>query len=292
MKKILSIIIVATVCIAAIAKDKAECRPQVKCTMKFQGQEREYFIYIPEKLGKEKALVLMLHGHGGHAENYCASILETANKYGFAVCFPQGLIEPAPKSKPAWNVGYPFQAGWKVDDCKFILALSDKLAKDYGLNRNNFFFSGMSNGGEMCYLMAHRYPDAFAAIASLAGLCMEWIYREMTPSQAVPFMEIHGTADKTSKWEGDPENKDGWGKYVSVPAAVGRMVSTNCCTHEVCDTLAVIRNLVVRHHYCGGTDGKDVYLYEIQGGTHSKGEKDIDLGEEMWAFFKKYANLK
>lgn len=260
-------------------------------TMRYKGQTREYFVYMPQQLAPERAMVFVLHGHGGHADNYhknLPSLMSAAEKYGFAVCFPQGLIEPEPKSKPAWNVGYPFQEGWKVDDCRFLTALADKLARDLNLDRRNFFFSGHSNGGEMCYLMAHRYPGAFAAYGSLAGLCMEWTYRSMRPSEAVAFLEIHGTEDKTSKWVGDPENRDGWGKYVSVPAAIGRMADSNCCTHEVCDTLPVIRNLVIRHHYCGGTDGKDVWLYEIQNGKHATGKDDMDLGEELWSFFSRY----
>ena len=28
-------------------------------------------------------------------------------------------------------------------------------------------------------------------------------------------MEVHGTEDKTSKWEGDPFNEGGWGSYLS-----------------------------------------------------------------------------
>lgn len=260
----------------------------IKGHFRNQGYDREYFIYIPDSLAAERPLVFMLHGHGGHADGYFPAFLQTARKYGFAVCYPQGLVEPAPKSKPAWNVGYPFQKGWKVDDCKFILALSKELQKKYNLDGRNVFFSGMSNGGEMCYLMAHRYPDEFAAIASLAGLNMEWIYREMTPG-AVPFMEVHGTADMTSKWVGDPDNRDGWGEYISVPAAVGRMVSANCCTHEICDTLESYgKHPVIRHHYTGGTDGKDVFLYEVVGGKHARGEKDFALGEEMWAFFSRY----
>lgn len=285
MKKIF---ICLTILLAATSFCLSQNRERVQGSMRFQGYEREYNLYIPDKLCDARPLVFVLHGHGGKAENYFPELLETADRHGFAVCMPQGLVEPAPKSKTAWNVGYPFQEGWKVDDCAFVLALSKKLVREYDLNPSNVVFSGMSNGGEMCYLMAHRYPQKFCAIISLAGLNMEWIYRSMRPKCAVPFMEVHGTADMTSKWVGDVTDKDGWGKYISVPAAVGRMIDVNCCTHEECDTLPVVRNTVVRHHYMGGTDGKDVMLYEIIGGKHSKGEKDMDLGEEMWNFFRRY----
>jgi len=285
MKKLLIIAATIMTLVPAIQISGQEAKKE---TMKFQGYEREYLIYVPDTLCDARPLVIMLHGHGGNAKGQYPSFKKTAAKYHFAVCYPQGLIEPEPQSRPAWNVGYPFQEGWKVDDCAFILALINKLHKEYGIDKKNVFLSGMSNGGEMCYYMAHRYPEHFAGIISLAGLNMEWIYREMRPKCAVPFMEVHGTADRVSRWEGDPENQDGWGKYVSVPAAVGRMVSNNCCTHEICDTLPVKRNMVIRHQYVGGTDNKNVLLYEIIGGGHSQGEKDFDLAEHIWAFMKGY----
>ena len=258
--------------------------------MKYQGNEREYYVYVPETLYESRPLVFMLHGYGGKAEGYFPDMVDCAERHGFVICYPQGLKDPG-KERTGWNVGYPSQEGWKVDDCAFILALARKLCREYGLDKRNVFFSGMSNGGEMCYYMAHRYPEKFAAIASLAGLTMEWIYREYKPKCAVPFMEIHGTADKTSLWEGDPVNEFGWGKYISVPSAVARMVSTDCCTHFTVDTLALFKpesHTVVLHKYQGGTDGMEVRLYEVIGGGHSRGEKDIDLPEELWNFFKTY----
>jgi len=291
MKKLLTSAIFSVVIVLTSGLLASGQEPR-KETMKFQGYEREYLIYVPEQICEGNPLVIVLHGHGGDAKGQIRSFMKYAQTYNFALCAPQGLIEPEPQSCPAWNVGYPFQKGWKVDDCAFILALIKKLHKDYGIDMKNVFFSGMSNGGEMCYYMAHRYPEHFAGIISLAGLNMEWIYREMRPSCAVPFIEVHGTADRVSRWEGDPENQDGWGKYVSVPAAVGRMVSNNCCTHEICDTLPVINKMVIRHQYVGGTDGKDVILYEIVGGGHSQGSKDFDLGGHIWAFMDRYITKK
>jgi len=260
-------------------------------TMKFQGETREYYVYVPENLIPEKPLVFMTHGHGGNAKTYYADFINEAKEYGFAVCWPQGLNEPGGRQATSWNVGYPMQEGWEVDDCAFILALAKKLQKEYGLNPKNVFFSGLSNGGEFCYYLAHRYPGKFAAIASLAGLNMEWIYKKYQNPAPVPFMEIHGTADMTSKWVGDPENKDGWGSYISVPAAVGRRISINNCTHEICDTLdryTPKSNMVIRHHYVGGTDVKDVILYEIIDGGHSTGSQDMDVSRTMLDFFSRY----
>ena len=257
-------------------------RAQQKYTLQDAGEEREYYLFVPDSLGPHRSLVFILHGYGGKAEGYFPEMHQAATKYGFILCYPQGL--KAPQGKTGWNVGYPKQAGWEQDDVAFILHLQDHLVKQY--NIKNTFFSGMSNGGEMCYIMAYKHPERFNAICSLAGLTMEWLYTGPKPVGPIPFMEIHGTADKTSKWEGDPTNEDGWGKYVAVPLAVGRMASTNNCTHEVCDTLPQIRNVVIKHIFKG--DGPEVRLYEIKNGKHAIGNKDLDVPEEMWSFFKQY----
>ena len=254
--------------------------------------ERTYWMYIPENLPEQAPLVFVLHGYGGNAEGYCPQMVETARKHGFAVCYPQG--EKAPKGKTGWNVGYPKQEGMKTDDIDFICDLAAHVQKKFKLSKKNTFFSGMSNGGELCYMMALQRPKAFSAYASVAGLTMEWVHRSMSPKMAVPLMEIHGTADKTSHWEGDPDNKGGWGEYISVPLAVGVWAAEAKCTHTETTELPLKDNKVLLHRHLGGSPawegGPDieVRLYEIVGGKHSWAHKDMDTCEEIWNFFSKY----
>lgn len=265
---------------------------QEKYQFRHQGLDREYWMYIPENLPEQAPLVFVLHGYGGKAEGYCPQMIETARKHGFAVCYPQG--EKAPKGKTGWNVGYPKQEGMKTDDIDFICDLARHVQKKFSLSRKNTFFSGMSNGGEMCYIMAMQHPEAFSAYASVAGLTMEWAYRSMSPKMAVPLMEIHGTADKTSLWEGDPDNNCGWGEYISVPLAVGVWAAEAKCTHTETVELPVINNKVLMHRHLGGSPAWEggpeieVRLYEVVGGKHSWAHKDMDTCEEIWKFFSKY----
>ena len=265
---------------------------QEKYQFRHQGLDREYWMYIPENLPEQAPLVFVLHGYGGKAEGYCPQMIETARKHGFAVCYPQG--EKAPKGKTGWNVKYPKQEGMKTDDIDFIYDLARHVQKKFSLSRKNTFFSGMSNGGEMCYIMAMQHPEAFSAYASVAGLTMEWAYRSMSPKMAVPLMEIHGTADKTSLWEGDPDNNCGWGEYISVPLAVGVWAAEAKCTHTETVELPVINNKVLMHRHLGGSPAWEggpeieVRLYEVVGGKHSWAHKDMDTCEEIWKFFSKY----
>ena len=121
------------------------------------------------------------------------------------------------------------------------------------------------------------------------------LVKSMNPKKAVPLIEIHGTADKTSMWEGDPANKGGWGEYISVPLAVGVWSAEAKCTHtESTELPQKGDNKVIMHRHLGGVpawkDGPEVEvrLYEIIGGKHSWGLKDMDTCEEIWQFFSKY----
>jgi len=214
-------------------------------------------------------------------------MLEVAEREGFAVCYPQG--EKDAKGKTGWNVGYDVQQGLERDDVGFVKALVRHLQRHHRIGRDNVFMSGMSNGGEMTYFMAYRYPDLFRAYATITGLTMQWAYKDWKAKKPVPIMEVHGTADKTSMWEGDPTDTGGWGAYISVPLAVGYWAAQARCTHEETVTLPQKgEHPVVLHRYLGGDDGIEVRLYEVQGAKHSWHLKDMDTCEEMWGFFRQY----
>ena len=172
----------------------------LRLTMKNQGYEREYRLYIPEGVGEGSPLVIALHGYGGGIEKMPSALITTAKAHGYAICIPQGLKDPA--GKPGWNVGYPSQEGMTVDDVDFVCSLARKLRKEYGFSKSATFLTGMSNGGEMCYLTAMRKPKAFTAVASIAGLSLLWMFEKYPVSGPVPFMEVHGTEDRTSEWPG------------------------------------------------------------------------------------------
>ena len=125
----------------------AQAAETIKYTMKYKGEVRTYWLYVPENASSSTALVLVLHGYGGNAEGYCPAMLEVAEREGFAVCYPQG--EKDAKGKNCWNVGYDVQQGLKRDDVGFVKALVKHIRKKHGIGKDNVFMSGMSNGGEM-----------------------------------------------------------------------------------------------------------------------------------------------
>ncbi|MBE6303511.1 MAG: esterase [Bacteroidales bacterium] len=283
LRKVTVFVIAICVFFTASAENNTK---SVVCNCVVDGVERMYKLYVPEGIKKNAPLVFVLHGYGGSFNLDGKGFNECADRHGFAVCYPQGSKDG--RGKNCWNVGYPFQADMTVDDVSFLCKLAKKLQKEHKLSRKNVFCTGMSNGGEMCYLLAYDRQSTFKAVAPIAGLTMEWMTKAYTRTRPIPLFEIHGTKDKTSEWTGDLDNKGGWGAYIAVPDAVNYWVGRNGCKREQTDTLplkSADAHVVVSHKYVGAKGAKDVWLYEIIGGGHTWGDKDIDTAEEIWKFF-------
>lgn len=267
--------------IACAQKDRTE-------TLRSDGIERTYTIHIPEGLPPGAPLVIVLHGYGGSNDPAAFGMNPTADRHGFAVCYPRGECDG--RGTSCWNVGYPFQADMPIDDIRFLDELIGHLHRRYGLSRRNVFCTGMSNGGDMCYLLASRRPELFAALGPVAGFMSVEILRRDDNPHPVPLFEIHGTEDRTTRWEGDLENRDGWGAYLPIPMAVGYWAAKAKCLRVQRDTLPAAENgrQVIAHRYTEGTDGCEVWLYETVGGTHSWHDTGVDTCEELWRFFSRY----
>ena len=261
----------------------------VEDSIKVDGYMRQFVMYLPDGLKPDAPMVVLLHGYGAgiRRDNI---MIAPADRHGFAVCIPQALKDP--KGEPSWNVGYAFQQGWKVDDVKALCTIAREAQKRYHLSRRDAFLTGMSNGGEMCYLMAYSNQYTFRAVAPIAGLTMAWTYEQMEATRPIPLMEIHGTEDRVSEWTGDLKDAGGWGAYLPVPLAIGYWVAKNRCTQEVTERVESLKgnegHPVIKHCYSSPSTHCAVWLYEVVGGVHSWHTDDIDTGEEIWQFFSRY----
>lgn len=263
-----------------------QAQPQTKETMAYGDTVRTYAMYIPQNITKDAPLVVYTHGYGSK-KRWIKDLNEAADAHGFAVCYPDGA--PDDRGKDGWFVGYPPQ--WHMDrnEEDFFEALLNEVCPKYNLSRENVFMAGMSNGGDLCYQLAYTRPNLFKAYASVAGLTFEWMYNERKLTEPVHFMEIHGNNDMVSMWQGDHENKGGWGAYIPVPMAVAAVAANNRCTTMETDTfptLADSTRMVIRTVYGNAPSGKDVVVYEVQGAKHSWHAKDLPTSEIIWKFFE------
>ncbi|MCI2108344.1 MAG: alpha/beta hydrolase-fold protein [Bacteroidales bacterium] len=253
--------------------------------MKYKGSVRTYCMYIPQSAKADAPLIVYTHGYGAK-KSWRENLNAAAERHGFAVCYPMG--SPDVKGKLGWFVAYPSQSNMDRHEEKFLAALLKEVCKRFNLSRENVFLTGMSNGGDLCYQIIYTKPDLFKAYASVAGLTFEYAYKNKL-TKPVSLLEIHGNNDHTSMWTGDHENTGGWGPYIPVPLAVAAIAANNRCTtmsSESIPSLSDPARKITITTYDGSPSGKEVVLYEVDGGTHCWHDKDIDTGEIILRFFE------
>lgn len=280
--------LIAVCMVMAVLGVSAQETERVKYEFESQGKTRTYAMYLPANLKEGAPLVIYTHGYGSKSR-WKKGLNAVADKEGFAVCYPDGY--PDSRGKDGWNVGYPSQVGMDVDEAVFFRDLNKEVCRRFKLSEENVFMTGMSNGGDLCYQLAFTAPGLYKAYASVAGLLFEHVYMNNAVPKPVPFMEIHGDADKTSMWTGDHAGAGGWGAYVAVPIAVGEMAVANKCVdvkEECFPTLKDEKRMVTHTVFTSSPYGFDVELYRIEGGPHSWGTGDLATEEIVWRFFSRF----
>ncbi len=158
-------------------------------------------------------MVIVMHGYTGNMHDTASYVgmNELADEHGFLVAYPQGTSDS--DGNNFFNVGYDFHSSSNVDDVGFVRAIVQEIGNLHGLNKDAIFATGMSNGGDMSFLLACQASDLFRAVAPVAGSMMTNMLSQCEPEIALPVLEIHGDEDKVTRLGGDKENEDGWGAY-------------------------------------------------------------------------------
>jgi len=267
----------------------------INASIEHGGLTRDYQLYKPANLGENAPLLFVLHGYGGSANlirNYSAMNAQ-ADLHGFMVCYPQGIVDDF--GNPFWNVGYDFHMNESVDDSDFLKTLAVLLQSEYQLSNKFTFATGMSNGGDMCYLLACEQSDTFKAIAPVAGTMMQNIY-DNCAQDSMPVLAINGDNDSITLWEGDLDNSDGYGVYMPVLDAFEFWGVQNDCgefiTEDLPDIVTTDNSDVTALKHTTCINNNQVWLYRINNGGHdwpkSSGNQDISASSEIWSFFSIY----
>jgi len=255
------------------------------------GINREYIYYAPVNLSANAPLVFVAHGYSGSAQdilNY-SGMNAIADQNNFAVCYPQGTTDFSGSN--FWNVGYEFLPNSNIDDVDFLESLAAYLQVTHQLSSSNTFFTGMSNGGEMCYLLAFDGSNIFKAFAPVAGTVFPngIINNLFSSSDSIPFFITHGDNDNTTLYGGDP-NDQFWGPYLSVDTLVDFWVNVNSLTDIAVDTFPNFNNsnkITISHKYSSTFLDNEVWLYTHQSGHNWGDDGDMVIEQEIWNFFNK-----
>jgi poly(hydroxyalkanoate) depolymerase family esterase len=234
---------------------------------KVDGVTRNLLLHAPSGTNNP-ALVYVLHGY-----NIDATMMQNttymdrvADKEKFIVVYPNAINK-------SWDMSDTSH------DYKFLLAIIDTMEARYHIDRSRVYVSGFSQGGFMCFNIACKYADVFAAIAPVSGL---FSVAQCTPKRPVPTKMTFGTAD------------------AATPASFMQSVS-KWITVLGCPSTPVItrpyppsnpNSVVTRLEYAPCKDGAEFVVDSVSGGTHEwviDTKTKISNSDEIWAFFKKFS---
>lgn len=274
----------------------------------FGDSLREFKIYLPQAYidnpSVEVPLVLNLHGYGSEnwQQEFYGDFRPIADVDNFIICHPNGTFDAT--GTRFWNVGL-FAASSSVDDVGFLSALIDTISTRYSIDDQKVFSTGMSNGGFMSYRLACDLPNKIKKIASVTGSMTPGLFANCTNTNAIPVMQIHGTADPLVPYNGNTT-------MVGIEKVIGYWVNQNGC-----DSVAVETNVsndntednstATRYEFNSNcADNSSVVFYKVDNGGHTwpgsvfllpnaVTNLDFSASAVIWKFFSpetQYTNVK
>lgn len=262
------------------------------------GLERSYLLYVPRGLPKDAPLVVVMHGSG---ENGARIRIETgygferlADAHGFAVAYPNGYDG----YWNACNIVGDYEANKRnIDDVGFLVALTDRLVHQTGIDPSKVFATGISRGGHMAYRLALDAPQRFRAVAAVAAnLPAPGNFKcEPAGRDTPPMMIVDGTDDPLNPFEGGEVTLFGFlkrGTVLSARASAEYFARANGIAGP---PERQVQGDVERLRWRG-----QVELLAIHGGGHvlpqpywraprllGTTSADLDGPAAIWAFFEK-----
>jgi polyhydroxybutyrate depolymerase len=268
-------------------------------SFQFDGQTRDYIVFLPQKFQPDMPVVFNLHGYRCNANWQMEYTLmnDVADTAGFLVVYPNAVYPGFNSGSTNTEIPYP-----DVDDVGFISALIDTIKALYNVDMSHIYCCGYSNGAHMTYKLVCQLDYRFAAVASVAGVMLDSVSINCNAIDSIPVLIFHGTLDESVPYDGGRE-----GLY-SVEETLNFWVERNNCTLQT-DTISLPDEdradscTVERISYVNCPDENAVIFYKIIDGGHSwpsgtfsgpwsgNTNKDINASVEIWNFFKKHKNV-
>ena len=236
------------------------------------GGSRPVTVQLPADTSKPSPLLILLHSastSGAHQERYM-KLGPVAKKLGMIYIAPNGTV--GSDGRRVWNAAKSCcqRDANKVDDIAYINSLIDEISKKVPVDQSRIYLVGHSNGAFMSITFACT-TGRVAGVISLAG-AMD-LDSTCTTKHPFAFLQIHGDADPTIKYNGGVLNKFA---YTSAEETLSRIASVNSCekpdfnqsapTKKDFDpTIAGAETRVENLINCA----KPTALWRIEGGLHS-----------------------
>ena len=272
---------------------------QINQTMIYDGNAREYIVYIPASYDGSTSypLLFSFHGGGGTASDfiYTNDMRPIADTAGFIAIYPQAAIDPDDGS-----FSWLHKAPTTHNDIFFIEAIIDTLSTQYMIDNNRVYACGYSEGGIFSYELGCRLNNRIAAFSSVSGSMLVDAFRDSyydlgfcSPVHPTAVLLIPGTNDINphSTYSGFQPY------YMSADE-----ITTYWSNHNNTDINPIIYQLpnintsdgstVERRVWENGDNCVRVEELKVIGGDHdwpgTWGNMDISASVEVWNFVSKF----
>jgi polyhydroxybutyrate depolymerase len=264
-------------------------------TLRVDGVERSYYLYLPGSYHGtgSRTLVLVFHGAGGRAQGFArhTGFSAVAEREGFVVVYPQGL-------QRRWNDGRG--NGTPHDDVGFVRALLDTLQRELDIDPRRIYATGISNGAMFSYRLACDLPGVLAAIAPVAGALPAQLAPGCGQTAPLSVLVFQGTADPLVPYAGGGV-AGRRGSVLGAERSIAFWAGVDGCAGQPTATLEPDRvhdgTRVRRLDFADCREGRSVVLYTIEGGGHTwpggpaagrivgRVTRELEATQLIWAFF-------
>ena len=261
----------------------------------YDGNNREYIIYIPQSYSPSisSPILFAFHGGDGYAidfMNYEADLRSISDTAGFILVYPQALEDPNDGNSTNWLHKEPTNH----KDIFFIETLIDTISSEYNIDLNRIYACGYSLGGMFSYELACQLNHKIAAIASVAGAAFYGAFANCNITHPTAVLTINGTLDGTHPYNGLPN------VYFSIPDINNFWINNN--NTDVTPIITQIPNsnvsdgsTVERYSWQNGNGCVSIEELKIINGDHDWpsplsfwANQDIDANVELWNFLSKF----
>ena len=265
-------------------------------TINYDGNNREYELYIPENYSDSNVVPLLFNFHGGNGTTsdqiYLSDMRSLADENNFIIVYPQAIADPTDDGSLNWI----FKGDSDHDDIYFIESIIDELSSQYSIDLSRVYACGYSLGGEFVYELLCRLNNKIAAGVVVARTMGQYQYENCNPEHPTAIMTILGTEDYESNYDGVVYN--GVTYYISADDT--HQYWTNYNNTDVNPSEIELPNnnssdgsTVTKRIWGNGEACVSVVELRINGGGHdwpgSTGNMDINSNNEIWDFVSQYS---
>ena len=265
-------------------------------TIEYDGNTREYELYIPSSYSENFLSPLMFNFHGGNGTSQgqiaISDMRDLADNNNFILVYPQAIADPTDDGSLNWI----FKGESDHDDIYFIDTLISELSSQYQIDLERVYACGYSLGGEFVYEILCRLNDKIAAGVAVARTMGQYQYENCNPEHPTAIMTILGTEDYESNYNGVVYN--GVTYYISADLTHQYWTNFNNTDDnpveiELPDYNANDGSTVTKRLWENGDSCVSVIEFRVNGGEHdwpgSFGNMDINSDDEIWDFVSKYS---